>query len=118
MRVGAILFDFDGVLIESEWVGNRQIADWLTGHGHPTTTAQALALFSGWSGAAFRERVAARIGGPIPRCAVIDHHPETGVKDVRLLKALVAWRPTNRAGEPMFGVYARCVTPGRVTVGC
>lgn len=57
-----------------------------------------------------------RIGGPVPRCAIIDHHPETGVKDVRLLKSLVRERPTNRAGEPMFGVYARCVVPGRVTV--
>ena len=53
-----------------------------------------------------------RIGGPIPRCAVIDHHPETGVKDARLLKALVASRPSNAAGEPMFGVYADVVRPG------
>ena len=57
-----------------------------------------------------------RIGGPIPRCAVVDHHPETGSKDLRLLKALVRERPTNRAGEPMFGVYATCTRPGRVTV--
>ena len=57
-----------------------------------------------------------RVGGPIPRCAVIDHHPETGAKDARLLKALTHSRPTNRAGEPMFGVYATVVTPGRVTV--
>ncbi len=57
-----------------------------------------------------------RIGGPIPRCAVIDHHPETGEKDARLLKELVKERPTNRAGEPMFGVYATVVEPGRVTV--
>lgn len=55
-----------------------------------------------------------RIGGPIPRCAVIDHDPATGVKDLRLLKALVAERPTNKAGEPMFGVYAECVRPGIV----
>ena len=55
-----------------------------------------------------------RIGGPVPRCAVIDHHPGTGVKDARLLKALVATRPTNRAGEPMFGVYAEVVRPGVV----
>ena len=55
-----------------------------------------------------------RVGGPIPRCAVIDHHPETGEKDARLLKALVRTRPTNRAGEPMFGVYATVVSPGRV----
>lgn len=57
-----------------------------------------------------------RIGGPIPRCAVIDHHPETGEKDARLLKELVRERPTNRAGEPMFGVYATVTDPGRVTV--
>lgn len=57
-----------------------------------------------------------RIGGPVPRCAVVDHHPETGVKDRRLLGQLAADRPTNRAGEPMFGVYASCVAAGRVTV--
>jgi uncharacterized protein YcbX len=57
-----------------------------------------------------------RIGGPIPRCAVIDHHPETGVKDRRLLKELVRRRPVNRAGEPMFGVYAEVVRPGVVAV--
>ena len=57
-----------------------------------------------------------RIGGPIPRCAVIDHHPETGEKDTRLLKALAHTRPTNAAGEPMFGVYATVAAPGRVAV--
>ena len=55
-----------------------------------------------------------RVGGPIPRCAVIDHDPLTGVKDVRLLKALVQRRPVNTAGEPMFGVYAECLRPGAV----
>lgn len=54
------------------------------------------------------------IGGPIPRCAVIDHHPETGLRDARLLKALVLQRPTNKAGEPMFGMYAEVVRPGVV----
>lgn len=57
-----------------------------------------------------------KVGGPIPRCAVVDHHPVTGEKDRRLLKELVRDRPTNRAGEPMLGVYATCVTPGRVTI--
>ncbi len=57
-----------------------------------------------------------RIGGPVPRCAVIDHHPETGEKDARILRALVRQRPTNRAGEPMFGVYATVTRPGRVRV--
>ena len=57
-----------------------------------------------------------RVGGPVPRCAVIDHHPESGAKDARLLMALVGTRPTNRAGEPMFGVYATVTRTGRVTV--
>ena len=57
-----------------------------------------------------------RVGGAIPRCAVIDHHPETGIKDRRLLKALVQQRPVNRAGEPMFGVYAEVVRAGVVAV--
>lgn len=57
-----------------------------------------------------------RIGGPVPRCAVVDHHPVTGDKDVRVLTALVRDRPVNRAGEPMFGAYATVVRPGRVAV--
>lgn len=55
-----------------------------------------------------------RIGVPIPRCAVIDSHPETGERDLRLLKTLASHRPLNRAGEPAFGVFAEVVTPGAV----
>lgn len=55
-----------------------------------------------------------RIGVPIPRCAVIDLHPETGERDVRLLKGLATHRPLNRAGEPAFGVFAEVVGPGAV----
>jgi uncharacterized protein YcbX len=55
-----------------------------------------------------------RVGGPVPRCAVVDHDPSTGAKDRRLLKELVGSRPTNAAGEPVFGVYAEVVRPGTV----
>lgn len=57
-----------------------------------------------------------RIGLPIPRCAVIDLHPETGVRDLRLLKTLAGYRPRNRAGEPSFGMFAEVLTPGVVPV--
>ncbi len=43
MKVRAILFDFDGVLVESEAAGNRHLADWLTAAGHPTTAEEAMA---------------------------------------------------------------------------
>lgn len=55
-----------------------------------------------------------RIGVPIPRCAVIESRPETGERDVPLLRALASYRPRNRAGEPTFGVFAEVVTPGAV----
>lgn len=55
-----------------------------------------------------------RVGGPIPRCAVLNHHPGTGARDLSLLKALARHRPCNAAGEPMFGVYAEIVAPGAV----
>lgn len=65
-RFGAILFDFDGVLIESEYHGNKQIADFLTAAGHPTSVEDSLANFMGYSGADFRARMEKWIGGPLP----------------------------------------------------
>lgn len=66
MRFAALLFDFDGVLIESEYLGNRQIAEWLTAEGHPTTPEQSMVEFMGRSGKDFHEALERWIGGPIP----------------------------------------------------
>ena len=66
MRVKGLLFDFDGVLIESEYAGNRQIAEWLTAAGHPTTPEDSMAKFMGLAGADFRAAVERWIGGPLP----------------------------------------------------
>jgi HAD superfamily hydrolase (TIGR01509 family) len=66
MIVEAIIFDFDGVLIESEYAGNLQIARTLTELGYPTTVEQALATFVGLGGKDFLEAVADHIGGPVP----------------------------------------------------
>ncbi|GAA0658620.1 HAD superfamily hydrolase (TIGR01509 family) [Sphingomonas insulae] len=66
MRFKGLLFDFDGVLIESEYAGNRQIAEWLTAAGHPTTPEDSMANFMGLAGADFRMAVERWIGGPLP----------------------------------------------------
>lgn len=55
-----------------------------------------------------------RVGVPVPRCAVIDHEPTSGIKDASLLKTLATHRPLNRAREPAFGVYAQVLTPGEI----
>lgn len=66
MKFDGILFDFDGVLIESEFAGNRQLAEWLTAAGHPTTAEDSMARFMGLAGPDFRAAVERWIGGPIP----------------------------------------------------
>ena len=66
MRPSAILFDFDGVLIDSEWVGNCFIADHLTAAGHPTRPEDAIEHFMGTAGSAFEDAVARWTGQPFP----------------------------------------------------
>ena len=66
MKFDAIIFDFDGVLIESEYVSNVQIADVLTRLGHPTTVEESLAKFVGLGGKDFLDAVAHHIGGTVP----------------------------------------------------
>lgn len=66
MSVDALLFDFDGVLIESEAAGNIHLAETLTALGHPTTADEAMANFMGLSGPDFRAAVERWIGAPLP----------------------------------------------------
>jgi len=66
MRFDAIIFDFDGVLLESEFQGNQLIARLLTDLGHPTTPKEAIEHFTGLSGSNFTDRVESAIGRKLP----------------------------------------------------
>lgn len=66
MRFDALIFDFDGVLIESEYVGNKQIADYLTAIGHPTGVEEAMNNFMGLSGRDFLDAIQRWIGRALP----------------------------------------------------
>jgi HAD superfamily hydrolase (TIGR01509 family) len=67
MRPAGIIFDFDGVLIDSEYVGNVHLAETLTALGYPTRLEDALQKFSGLSGRQFIDAVEAWIGATLPR---------------------------------------------------
>ena len=54
------------MLIESEYVGNKQIADYLTAAGHPTGVEEAMREFMGLSGAAFQAAIERWIGRSVP----------------------------------------------------
>jgi HAD superfamily hydrolase (TIGR01509 family) len=62
----AIIFDFDGVLLESEFEGNKQLAELLTDLGHRHSVEEALEHYVGLAGPDFIATVEARIGGPLP----------------------------------------------------
>lgn len=83
VRFDAILFDFDGVLLESEYAGNRQIAEYLTSIGHPTSPEDSMANFMGLSGARFLGAVEKWIGRPLPD----DFHAVRADEDARVLEA-------------------------------
>src|SRR5688500_666088 len=81
MRFDAIIFDFDGVLIESEYVGNKQIADYLTAIGHPTSVEDSMNHFMGLSGDAFLAAIERWIGRPLPD----DFYGARAEEDARVL---------------------------------
>jgi HAD superfamily hydrolase (TIGR01509 family) len=66
MHADAIIFDFDGVLIESEFEGNVALAELLTSMGHPTTAREAVQHYTGLSGQDFLATVERRIGRTLP----------------------------------------------------
>ena len=62
----AIIFDFDGVLLESELELNRLTAELLTELGHETAVEDALEHFIGLTGREVIQVIEARIGARLP----------------------------------------------------
>ena len=80
-----------------------------TGTGHDRPTAE-----QAWVGCELvlgQARI--RLTAAIPRCGVVDLHPVTGDRDLRLLDAL----PRDATGEPVLGLEAEVVTAGPVRRG-
>jgi HAD superfamily hydrolase (TIGR01509 family) len=64
--VGAIIFDFDGVLLESEYEGNRELAAMLTQLGHEHSVEDTLTHYVGLAGKDFIGAIEGRIGADLP----------------------------------------------------
>lgn len=62
-----------------------------------------------------------RVRGAVPRCAVVDLDPVSGLRDLSVLHALASYGRGEgalpRAHEPIFGVDADVVRPGQVDAG-
>ena len=82
MRPDGIIFDFDGVLLESEWTSNRHLSGLLSDMGHPTSVDHALTHFTGLSGSAFLAAIESHIGRPLPA----EFHDRREEEDERALR--------------------------------
>ena len=81
MKFEAMILDFDGVLIESEYVGNKQIADYLTAIGHPTSVEESMNNFMGLAGRDFLDAIERWIGRQLPD----GFHAARAEEDARIL---------------------------------
>ena len=78
----AIIFDFDGVLLESEFEGNLLLAELLTDLGHRTTVEEAIKHYVGLNGPEFIAAIEERIGEPLPT----EFHERRKEQSVRALR--------------------------------
>jgi beta-phosphoglucomutase-like phosphatase (HAD superfamily) len=81
MRFDGIIFDFDGVLLESEYAGNRHLAELLTDLGFEASVEEALTHYTGLSGRSFLDAIEARIGATLPPA----FYERRAVEDARVL---------------------------------
>jgi HAD superfamily hydrolase (TIGR01509 family) len=63
---GALIFDFDGVIADSEAIANTVLAEIVTGLGHPTTLDQSLIRYTGRRWVDVLTEIEAAIGEPLP----------------------------------------------------
>jgi len=64
--VGALIFDFDGVIADSEAIANTVLAEAVTNLGHSTTLDQALARYSGRRWDDVEAEIESATGRPLP----------------------------------------------------
>jgi HAD superfamily hydrolase (TIGR01509 family) len=61
-----VIFDNDGVVVDSELLANRVLAELLTEHGHPTTAEQSIERYMGGTLSGVRSIVRQRSGRDLP----------------------------------------------------
>jgi HAD superfamily hydrolase (TIGR01509 family) len=83
-----VIFDCDGVLVDSEPIANEILAESLTAIGLPTSAGQAVARFAGRSMAAIAGLAEADLGRPLPASFIDDVQRRTFAAFRARLKAV------------------------------
>lgn len=66
MDAGLVIFDCDGVLVDSEMIASEIFAAHLTAHGYPLTPEESRERFTGWSLRSAKTFVEQALGRPLP----------------------------------------------------
>ncbi len=93
LRPELIIFDCDGVLVDSEPIANRVMAEAVTALGWPLTTQDCIARFKGHHFDTVIAAVEARLGRPVPEDWVADLRAATGAafeRELQLIPGVVA----------------------------
>ena len=93
-RFQLVIFDNDGVVVDSELLANRVLADLLTEHGHPTSLEESINRYMGSTLASVHAAIGDRSGPELPpqfdeiyhrrlfEAYARDLRPVTGVRSV------------------------------------
>ena len=73
---GLVIFDCDGVLVDSEVISNEVLARMLTREGLPTTLAEARRACQGLLLTDVRDRAQAKLGRPFPPDWIAEYEHE------------------------------------------
>jgi len=77
MTIDLVIFDCDGVLVDSEIIANRILAEELTRIGLPTTCEESIRLYMGKSEKDCWRAVAEQLGCPPPASLIENYHIRT-----------------------------------------
>jgi HAD superfamily hydrolase (TIGR01549 family) len=101
----ALIFDFDGVIADSEAIANTVLAEIVTGLGHSTSLDQSLARYSGRRWDDVVAAIEANVGKPLP----VDFSSE--LKLVTLERFRTDLKEVSGAGEfiRQFSHIPRCI---------
>jgi HAD superfamily hydrolase (TIGR01509 family) len=115
-RVDLVIFDCDGVLVDSEVISCRAHAETLTLHGYPITSEQVLARFLGVSDREARQAIETELGRKLP------DDFETQMKQAALRRYADDLRPIPHVVEAIAAIaLSKCVassgTPEKICHG-
>jgi HAD superfamily hydrolase (TIGR01509 family) len=103
--MGLIIFDFDGVVADSEWIANQALAEGLTAIGMPTTVEDCLNLYTGKRWGDCEAAIEARHGAKLPAGFVAQRQADIMVRLAADLKPV----PGVEAFLDRFAAVPRCI---------